>query len=585
MRKAVLVIFGKEIPIKKKSWWQQFDVIVASTQFKSVIDSYRLLFVDIDSLIETGSIYEANAFLEELSLLKLPNGSLLAKSFTYKGYELWWTHYNSLFLYFCLPYTQYKKLLNYLKNFSNVSLYHPSYGDLFSCYLRAYQRRVIVARELSFQSPAFLPFGVLLQLVITLLCLPILMVRKYSVLVFTGDKFEKTQDYDFRMKFVYKDLRQKNISFVEFIRSRESWWVVLQHAFTRKRPVIYSEAVAFVGRFCSIISGGRRWAKHKFGPNVFASETNPEARFKLLVATQYLLGVHDDIWAIRIMRWILRAIKIKASFITAALERNFNTVLGCKLNNIPIVGILHGIASQHYNVYDFMPEFDGEKNLSVDKYGLWSEWWKEFYFKNSKTYRPEQLYISGPMRPLEKDTENFEDPIIRRSGPTKVLFISEQLAALNEAMSYLEELIKNQTFDLSIKFRPSGDGFEEWLLENQPQLIEKNKIRILRGNIQDAIKECDVVVGSHSTAVLEALFHFKIPIFFNTQKWGDCFKLKDYGDNHPFFAENPQELIEKIKNTPLISGDGLRDLRERYFGDPYKNGSRWVVEQLEEYLG
>ena len=98
--------------------------------------------------------------------------------------------------------------------------------------------------------------------------------------------------------------------------------------------------------------------------------------------------------------------------------------------------------------------------------------------------------------------------------------------------------------------------------------------------MQEAVNECDVVVGSHSTAVLEALLQFKTPIFFNTNKWGDCFSFKEYGNNHPFFAESPDELSEKIKGAQSVSMGTLKDLLERYFGDPYQNGSKWVVDEL-----
>lgn len=565
---SVLVIFGEELP---KGDLSQYSVVLSGKKLKE--------------FIESGSIYEASAFAEELSHLKFPDGSCVAKSFIYKGYELWWIRYNSLFTYFGLPYTQYKRLLSYLKDFPRVYFYKSPYKSLFATYLSAYGCEMI---ELNKRSPSIMPLGILLQVFLTLLSLPALMLQRRRLLIFTGDKFEKSKDYDFRMKFIYQELRQRKIPFVEFIRSLESWKAVLKHFFVRKRPVIYSEAVAFVGRSASVISGGRYRAKREFGPHTFTSETDPRVRFKLLVATQSLLSVYDDIWAIRIMKWILQVIGVRATFVAAALERNFHVVLGCKLNDIPTIGILHGAPSKYYNAYDFLPGFNGAKMLSVDKYGLWSKWWKKYYLKNSKAYRPEQLYISGLMRPLEKskrsDLNTGSKGLTLNSRPIKVLFISEQLAAPLEVMLYLKELLKNHTFDLTIKFRPYRDGFEEWLLQNEPDLLEMKNMRILRGSIQDAVKECDVIIGSHSTAVLEALLQFKIPLFFNTQKWSDCFSLKEYGNGHPFFADNPTELSEKIKNARTISNDNLRELQERFFGDPYKNGSKWVVDQLEDAL-
>jgi len=582
--RSVLVIFEKDFPRRGLNWWKQFNVIVAEKTWQSKIEGYGLTFINIEDLIEPGSIYEASAFAEELSHLKLSDGSHLSKLFIYKGYELWWINYNTLFLYFCLPYTQYKKLLEYLKGFQSVYLYQPPFKSLFSYYLQAYGCNHNIIQKQGVKSLSFLPFGILIQIFITLISLPFLMVRKYHLMIFIGDKFEKSKDYDFRMKFIYQELRGRNITFVEFIRSLESWKKVLAHALVRKRPVIYSEGIAFVGRFLSVVTGGYSLAKRKFDSRIFAPERDPETRFKLLVATHYLQRVYDDMWSIRIMKLILRIMGVKVGLFTAATERSFHTVIGCKLLGIPTVGILHGVASRYYNQYDFLPGFDGKKMLSVDKYGLWSNWWKEYYLKNSKAYRPEQLYVSGPMRPLEKSSGNISNKTTRKQGSIKVLFISEQLATPHEVIPYIETLLQQSNIEIAFSFRHHRDGFKEWLLDNMPQLLQHPNIKITRGNLPDSIKSCDVAIGCHSTAVLETLLQLKVPIFFNTQKWGDYYSLKEYDEKHSFFAENPKELVEKIKKAQSISEGILKDLQEKYFGDPYKNGSKWVVEQVEKIL-
>ncbi len=580
---SALVIFGGDFPPGEILSKRQYDVIIADEKLRQHVENTGSKFIPIGPQISAGSIHEASAFLEELSYLKLADGSRLSKSFTYEGYELWWIHYTSLFIYFCLPYTQYKKLLEYLKSFHAVSFYKPPFISLFSSYLQVHGCRVSLFRGLGANTSLSLTFGIFLQIALTILCLPVLLLRNRSLMIFIGDKFEKSRDYDFRMRFIYEDLRRKNIPFVEFVRSLQSWKTLLEHFFVRKRPVVYSEAIAFVGRLMSVLSGGRRRALEKFGPHTFASGIDPEARFKLSVATQYFLTVYDDIWAIRITKWILRAIGIKSSFIAATNERNFHAVLGCKLNGMPTIGIMHGVQIRDYNVYDFLPGFDGAKLLTVDKFGLWSEWWKEYYIKNSKAYRPEQLYVSGPMRPLLKT--NDSEPVTESSSDiTRVLFVSEEMAIPREVFPYLNELLEQKDMEMTIKFRPTRDGFEQWLLENEPDLLKRENLRIVKGNMQDAIRNTDVAVGCQSTGVLEALLQLKTPIFFQTRKWGDYYSLKEYDKNHSFFAESPKELIEKIKNARSVPVESLENLQERYFGDPYKNGSAWVIEQAEKYL-
>lgn len=585
MDKSALVVFGEELPRKWLQLKSALEVVLAKESLREDIEASGVKFVSLESFIEAGSIYEASALAEELSYLKLPDGTPVAKSFIYKGYELWWMYYTYLFLYYCLPYTQYRKLLEHLKNFKSISLYRPPYASLFSCYFTAWGSKVNILRDNHLQSPSTLPLGVFFQIMLTFLSLPFLLVGKRRSMVFTGDKIEKTKDYDFRMRFVYPELRQKKMRFVEFIRSLESWRTVLQHAFIRKRPVIYSEAVVFVGRFCAIISRGRSRGRRKFGPHLFVSLTNFDTKFKLAIATQFLLTVYDDVWAIRIMKWLLRSIGIKAAFIPAATERNFHAVLGCKLNSLPTVGIMHGVQIRHYNVYDFLPGFNGEKMLTVDRFGVWSEWWKEYYVKNSKAYRSEQLFVSGPMRPLEKSTTPSGTRSAHTSEKIHILLVSEIVAVPQEVIPYLETLLGVGDFSLHIKFRSHNDSFEGWLKANRPDILEKvGKEKLLKGSMQEAIEICDVVVGSQSTGVIEATLQDKPFVFFNTKKWGDYYDMKSMDTKYHLFAENPEELIRYVKESKKVPQDVLRNVREKFFGDPYKNGSKWVVEQLEQWV-
>ncbi len=586
MKKNVLVIFKKTLSQKEKKILRdnsQYQVIIARSELKKEIEDSGYAWTSLEDFLDAGSIYTANALVQELSQLTTPEGSRLSKSFIYKGYELWWINYDTLFFLYCLPYSQYKRLLEHLVEYEDMYLYEPPFQRLFGCFLNAYGKKFTILREPGLRSPSFLPLGVFLQILLTLAFLPMLMIQRRSIMVYISDEFHKSKDYHFRMGFIYEELRKKNLPFVEFIRSIEPWRTVIQHAFHRKRPVLYTDAVSFIARFMSYVTGGRLMAKYTFNALRTSARHTPEQQFKLNVATQYLLCVYDDVWAIRIMRVILHLIGVKSALIVAAMGRNFQCVLGCKLNNIPIIGILHGVASQHYNVYDFMPQYDGEKVLSVDKYGVWSDWWKEYYATYSRVYKKEQLYVSGPMRPMiEGETTAYAKRNI--SGPIKVLLVSEQLAVPEEVLPYLEALMKDAGISLYIVFRPYLDGFGTWLEKYHPDILEKiGEDHIFRNGIKEGIPVCDVIVGSHSTAVLEALLVLKPMVFFFTKKWGDYFDLKEYPDR-TFLAENPTELLEKVRISTNASVEVLQDLQKRFFGNPYQNGSKWAIEEIEKVL-
>ncbi len=575
--KKALVVFGKKFPTQLGA---NFETIISLETHRAFVESKGSKFINIETLIDAGSMIDAANLLEELPQVRFPGGNRVCKSFTYEGYELWWIHYNSLFHHFCIPFFQYKRLLIFLKDFNTVEFYNIRNTALFCFYLRAYG--VTVKTFKGRHGFSGLPFGVMIQIVLTVLSVPLLAIQRPGSLVFIGDKIEPTKDYDSRMEFVFQELRVRKMHFVEFVRSLESWKSLLTNFLIRRRPVIYSEAVAFVGRFLSIISGQHYDYQKKLDGVNLDSVIDPEQRFKILLTTAYLRTVYDDVWAIRIMKVVIRIIGIKSALFTAAVERNFHTVIGCKLNNVPTVGILHGVSSKQSTPYDFMNGYDGEKHLSLDIYGVWSEWWREHYIKNSDTYSAEQLVVSGPMRPLVIGSEIKK--IEKTNEPVRVLLIAEQTATPREVMPYLYLLLSMKNISFAIKFRPFRDGFEDWLHKNEPNIFKDKNVTIFRGTMQEAIENTDVVVGCHSTGVLEASLQGKVPIFIQSKKWGDYYHMSDSPDRKHFFAQNPTDLSLKIGQSKDIPRSTISELCTQYFGDPKKNGSAWAVGMLEQNL-
>lgn len=568
MNKSILVIFGENLPKKSKKWFAKFDEIIGPKELKN--------------FVKPGSIHQAHHLVGQLPELALSDGRILSKSINYQGYELWWVHYDSIYRKFCLPYTQYAGLLSYLKDFEKIYLFEPPWPDLFRYFLKAYHRRYFIFSSFLLRKLLPISFGGLIQFILSIVFLPWLMISSPKLMVYIGDKFDQTHDYDFRMKFIYEELRRRKIPFVEFIRSLEPWSVVLRHAWKRKRPVVYPTAVISFIHFL-----GKRFGqkKEKELKKLFFS-SDSEQYFWFLAATHYLRNIRGTIWSIRAMKLILQGIGVKAANIVGGCERNFHTVLGCKLAGVKTIGIQHGAIPRYFFVSDFMPGFDGPKPLSVDKYGLWSEWWKKYYLEKGNAYRPEQLYVSGPMRPLTKEKYVSGEEPSQNKEPQKVLYISEGLAVPAEVLPYILTLLETKDFELYFKFRPYRDGFELWLKENQPEIYDQilKRAKILRGGIEEAVSQCDVVVGSHSTAVLEGLLELKPFIFFWTDKWGDYRDIRSFDTEGRFFADSPQELIEKIRKSVNVSKEDLRKLQEQFFGNPYQNGSKWVIDQIQKFL-
>lgn len=571
--KSALVIFSS-LPEKEREWWGQFSTVIAPQELEEAVRAKDVSFEALELWTDPPRIQEAAIFLGDLARAVLPDGTRVSKSVVYRGYELWWMQYDELYYQLCLPYSQYKRLLCHLAEFPKVYLYQTPAPALFQKYLQAYE---CVAR-FNEKKKTFPSFGIWLQIFLSFVSIPVLVLTRPKTLVYTGDLFDPPHDHSFRMRYIYEELRARKLPFVEFIRSLEPGKIVLAHFWKRRRPVVYSFAIKVVLSWCASFFSERTFDFRG---------ADPEQKFRLSLATMYLCNVRGIIWSTTVLNWLVRMIGIKTALIPAASSRTYCELLACKLAGVPSIGILHGAASKYYNVYDFMPEYDGSKHLGVDVYGVWSSWWRDYYLANGKLYQAEHLAVSGPMRPspVGETFTHSHKGTVPSSGPIKVLFVPGELSVPEQIVTYIRAMLDSKDISLYLTFRPYRDAFENWIQGNDPELLEKiGPDRIFRGRrIQEDIAACDVVVGSYSTAVLEALLQLKPFIFFHTEKWGDYFDLKAYQDA-AFFVGSPGELVERIKEIKDIPEKTLKELQNRFFGDPYKNGSAWAIDEVEKHL-
>jgi len=575
----VLVIFDTNLPKKEISWWRSFNLVIALEKHELLIKSLGGKYLRLENLVDPGNIHRAAEIADNLSRLNLFDGSLLTKMSMYKGYELWWVHFGDLMNKFCIPYTRYYRLLEHVNDFDKIYLYKPPAWDLFRHFFKSRECECVAIKS----GKKYISIGILIQGFLSLLFLPWAKLKNPQIMVWTSDQFDPPRDHDFRMRFIYEELRRQGLRFVEFIRSIESTPVLLNHALKRKRPVMYSSGICdlayLVSKYFNAV------IEKKFRYHYASLPKAGDDKFWFLVATHYIRNTRGTVWSIKTLTFILKFLSIRAAIIPDATSRNMHEVIACKVAEIKTVGIQHGISMRHSLVYEFMPSFQGEQKLSVDLYGVWSEWWREYYLRNSKAHSSESLCVSGLMRPLDKNMHEVNSILPTRDRNVHVLFVSEQLATPEEVLPYLKCLMDSKDTSLFIKFRANGDLFEKWLINNHPNILKNiDASKILRGSMHDAIKQCDVVVGSYSTGVLESFLQLKTPVFFNTLKWGDYFEARSFGSKGDFFAENPQELVECVRKSTSINKDLLKQLRGRFFGDPYKNGSKWVVEQIEKFL-
>ena len=201
----------------------------------------------------------------------------------------------------------------------------------------------------------------------------------------------------------------KKLIFIEFITTSQSGLLhSLYLYFKRKRVVIYIDAFVRIIKFSS---------KFKIDLKNFCDfdsidRSIIEENFKNILATEILLNL-------RIFR------NIKNVFIWHISSKTSGIFFWAKKNNIKTIGIMHGLAFKEYVYSETMPGLKFKKNFKIYHFGVWSEYWYEYYKKNSSIV--DNLEISGPLSKKNK--------FIKSSGE-KFLFLIEPLLDINELVNY-----------------------------------------------------------------------------------------------------------------------------------------------------
>lgn len=372
--------------------------------------------------------------------------------------------------------------------------------------------------------------------------------RKPAVVVWTGDYYTRENAGDFRLGNFYKDCKKENLFVIDFINKSESIFKRFSNFYFRKRTVIYYNAIQFY--IYSIILLFR---KTKIKP--FETQLD----FFRIDCT--------------ISRLYLKMVNAKVLIAWEFSKRQCGLIGAAKSLNIPVVGTMHGAGMRTYMVHEFIKQPKGEIKVGPDIMGVWSDFWLDYYLKNSNCYSK-----------LEVCCYQRAPSIVKRKKPRgstfKILWISEPLAILEELYPYFK--IINENFDLSIKIRPNiVCSFYNSLTSLYPQATD---LHTETGSMEESVIDYDLVVGSHSTAVIESSL-YNIPfLLVETNKWGNYFDLNKE-ERSVFFVEDCAVLNERIKY--IQSNDvsiKLNEVKCKFFGSNNISRQNWLTMKSIEIL-
>lgn len=442
------------------------------------------------------------------------------KYYSYDGYELIWSIYNIVHIKYSIPYFENSEVLSKIDD-------------------KTLKHKIIYLKKI---------IQDILLVVYSLLSILYVKIRyEKMIAIWSGDFYSAANKGDFRVGDLYCKLDEKKLAYIDFIRDDANGFInTIKNMFNRKRPVIYYSSIE---RIYTLFS--------KSENNVFLKKENA-LHYNILNKC-----IADSVQPqkIRLFMRIYKVLNINKFICWEYSDRQATLIHAAKMLHIKTIGFMHGTAMKNYMAHNYISEFNNQKRIGPDVMGVWSNWWYEYYNKNSKLYN--KIEVCGMLR---KSSAHKEWNI---SNINKVLWISEPLGDLDELVKYIRYF--NDKYELVIKKRPfTNDIFYNKLIKYYPEF--KNT-PVLNGDIYEAILESDLVVGSHSTAVIDAIKVKKPFLMINTYKWGNYFEVDDN-----FFISDINQIKDKVKNIDI---NKLEKLNSKYFGKSEDDGVEWVIDKIK----
>ena len=484
-------------------------------------------------------------------------------SHDYNGYKVTWSWYDLVHKFF-IDFLEIRPLIQAIEKYKFHSIilidFPSNYAKVLDLFF--FEKNVQFKKNNSFFSNIKEFIFNLILLIVSLIFILFCSFKKGNkVATRTEDYIYQNTKSDFRLNHLYKKYKENDIQYIEFIRSTKIKNFFI-NIFKRKRFAIYYTSIIY---FVDLFTGKTKYSEQ------------PEDFY------QYVLyGYHHDNIVLNkstfIFEKLFKLLKIDSLVLISFSSRSAHLSFAAKSLGIKTIGIMHGLQQKDYAVYEFMQSYQGSKKFGCDVYGVWSEYYLEYFRKYSKISTKDSFQFSGLLRPVKN--MNQVSPFERISeNKIKVLLISEPLVSVMEIIPYIKRLLENNDIEVAIKVRPMvRDSYYEKMKVKLP--CTKN-LDIFSGDIHEVGKKFDVFVGSYSTAVIEASLIGKISVLLDTKKWGDYLDIDTLISGQTLLVRNPEALcnhiFSRIENERSLNT--IKLIKDRFFGGN-RDGAQWIVDQL-----
>jgi len=534
--------------------------IVATLADKYFFNNSEVKVLYIEDYIQFASVSDARKLTDNIFL----HNPDFIEEHDYEGYKITWSWYSDIFQ-FCIKYLEIESLVRSISKLNveylEISNIPPQYRKILEFYF--FDKNIVInypkSRILSGIKQVLFNAIMLSFSVISLLFF-ILRPSK-NIGTYTGDFIYKDTKSDFRLNNLYEKYTESGTRYIEFIRSTsiKNFFV---NIYKRRRFAIYYTSIVY---FTDLLTPKKTYRK------------KPQNFYQSVLYRNH----HDNIVlnrSIFIIKIILKSLNVDKFVLISFSSRSAHLSIAAKSLGIKTIGIMHGLQQKEYAVYEFMESYEEKKKVGCDVYGVWSPCYLDYFRKYCKIVSSENIHYSGLLRPVNYPDKTDEFSRVSNSK-IKILLISEPLVSIFEIIPYLDELLKHQDIDVSIKIRPMyKDSFYESLKVEYPK---SKQLKVVTGKINDASSDYDIFIGSNSTAVIEASLFGKLSVLVDTKKWGDYFELDNFMPEARLIVNSPELLYETVKyrinNEKSLKT--VENIRYHFFGDG-KDGAQWVIDQL-----
>jgi hypothetical protein len=394
--------------------------------------------------------------------------------------------------------------------------------------------------------------------------LPVLIRRTDRIGLWSGDYYDVNSSGDPRLGLTYQELKDKNIKYIEFIRVGTSTLKnTLSNFYKRKRPVIYYDALfEFLNLLPSRLKMQSIKSKTGFTDNFW----------------EQFESLHFVSLKVLIIRLLNYTLKIKKFVVWEFSHRQAAIIFACKLDNIKTIGFQHGIGMPNYMAHEWISLFKDHYPIGPDVMGVWSEFWKKSFMDKSN------IYVKLTICAFPRELSTIRKKIYPHKKKLNVLYLSEPLMEPEVIGQHLEAISNN--FNLTFKARYKNDLFIK-KLKNLPNL----DYHISFKPIPEIFDEFDLVIATHTTALLEAAISGKPILFIQTSKWMDYFNLNLISSRlYDFEIVTPDDVVSRLyfaysiyqKSDPQTILEFRNKVREIFFGLSDTKFNSWLISEIRE---